>query len=117
MIRAAGIEPTVILYLKTPPTRDEIKRLVALTGGSLRALIREKESVFRELALDRQDITDDLLLDAIERHPVLLNRPIVISEKGAALCRPSERVIELLPHGLAHEFIKEDGERVAATSS
>ena len=100
MIRAAGIEPAIIEYLKTPPSRDEIKNLVRLIGEPLRSLIREKGTPFHELGLDRADISDDELLDAIELHPVLLNRPIVVTEKGAALCRPSERVLDLLPHAL-----------------
>ena len=112
MIRAADIEPTIIEYLKTPPSRDEIKNLVRLIGEPLRSLIREKGTPFHELGLDRADISDDELLDAIELHPVLLNRPIVVTEKGAALCRPSERVLDLLPHSLTKDFVKEDGEIV-----
>ena len=112
MIRAAGIEPAIIEYLKTPPSRDEIKNLVRLIGEPLRSLIREKGTPFHELGLDRADISDDELLDAIELHTVLLNRPIVVTEKGAALCRPSERVLDLLSHALTKDFVKEDGEIV-----
>ena len=111
LIRNAGVEPHVIEYLKTPPTRALIAQLAARTGQPLRALLREKEKPFADLKLGDPGITDEALLDAIEKHPVLLNRPIVVSPKGVKLCRPSEIVLDLLPeqHG---EFFKEDGERV-----
>jgi arsenate reductase len=112
MIRAVGIEPTIIEYLKTPLSREEIKNLVRLIGEPLRSLIREKGTPFHDLGLGRADISDDELLDAIGQHPVLLNRPIVVTEKGAALCRPSERVLDLLPYSLTKDFVKEDGEIV-----
>ncbi len=112
MIRAAGIEPKVIEYLKTPPTSDEIRAIVKATGGTLRDLIREKGTPYAELDLGNTKWSDDDLLDFIAQHPILLNRPIVVTDKGTALCRPSETVLELLPEGAIAEFTKEDGEVV-----
>ena len=111
LIRAAGIEPTIIEYLKTPPGRDTIRALAAATGEPLRSLIREKGTPFAELGLGDPSLTDDQLLDAIEAHPILLNRPIVVSPKGTRLCRPSEAVLDLLPP-MTGTFNKEDGEVV-----
>ena len=111
LIRAAGIEPTIIEYLKTPPGRDTIRALAAATGEPLRSLIREKGTPFAELGLGDPSLTDDQLLDAIEAHPILLNRPIVVSPKGTRLCRPSEAVLPLLPP-MTGTFTKEDGEEV-----
>ncbi|MFO1203139.1 MAG: arsenate reductase (glutaredoxin) [Tabrizicola sp.] len=111
LIRAAGIEPTVIEYLKTPPSRETIRSLAAATGQPLRALIREKGTPFADLGLADPGLTDDQLLDAIEAHPILLNRPIVVSPKGTRLCRPSEAVLDLLPP-MTGTFTKEDGEVV-----
>ncbi|WP_174512272.1 arsenate reductase (glutaredoxin) [Methylocella tundrae] len=111
LIRNAGVEPHVIEYLKTPPTRAMVRQLAARAGQPLRALLREKEAAFRELKLDDPALPDEAMLDAIEKHPVLLNRPIVISPKGVKLCRPSELVLDLLP-AQQGEFFKEDGERV-----
>jgi arsenate reductase (glutaredoxin) len=110
LIRNAGIEPHVIEYLKTPPARALILQLAARAGVPLRALLRDKEPVFRELGLDGNNLAEDALLDAIEAHPVLLNRPIVVTPKGVRLCRPSELVIDLLPPQQG-EFFKENGER------
>jgi len=112
LIRHAGFEPRIVEYLKTPPTRDEIRALAAATGQPLRALLREKEAAFAELGLADASLDDDALLDAIERHPVLLNRPIVVTPLGTALCRPSEAVLELLPVGPLPPFTKSDGEVV-----
>jgi arsenate reductase (glutaredoxin) len=112
MIRAAGIEPVVVEYLKTPPSRETLQSIVKATGGTLRALLREKDTPFGELGLGDPKWSDDDLLDFIERHPILLNRPIVVTENGAALCRPSEKVLELLPEGAVASFTKEDGETV-----
>ncbi len=112
LIRHAGIEPQVIEYLKTPPSRDEIRALAAATGEPLRALLREKEAVFTELGLADPTLSDDALLDAIAQHPILLNRPIVVSPLGTALCRPSEAVLPLLPVGPLPPFTKIDGEVV-----
>ena len=115
MIRAAGIEPVIVDYLKTPPSRETLKAVVKATGGSLRALLREKDTPFTELWLGDPKWSDDELLDFIAQHPVLLNRPIVMSPKGTALCRPSEKVLDLLPEGAVDAFVKEDGEIVKQT--
>jgi arsenate reductase len=112
MIRNAGIEPHVIEYLKTPPSRALLNQLIARMGISVRALLREKGTPFHELGLEDPGLTDDALLDAMLAHPILINRPIVVTPKGVRLCRPSERVIDLLPAQLG-EFVKEDGERVS----
>lgn len=111
MIRNAGIEPHVIEYLKTPPARSLVRQLLARAGLSVRAALREKGTPYAELGLQDASLTDDQLLDAIEAHPILLNRPIVVSPKGVRLCRPSEAVLDLLP-AQQGEFVKEDGERV-----
>lgn len=112
LIRHAGLEPRVVEYLQAPPSRDEIRALAAATGQPLRALLREKEAVFAELGLADERLGDEALLDAIERHPILLNRPIVVTPLGTALCRPSEAVLELLPVGPLPPFTKSDGEVV-----
>lgn len=111
MIRNAGIEPHVIEYLKTPPSRALLQQLAVRMGVSLRELLREKGTPYAELGLSNAALTDDQLLDAMMAHPILINRPIVVTPKGVKLCRPSELVLDLLPpqHG---EFVKEDGERV-----
>lgn len=111
MIRNAGVEPHVIEYLKTPPTRTMLTQLIARMGISVRALLREKGTPYAELGLGDPTLTDDQLLDAMMAHPILINRPIVVSPKGVKLCRPSEEVLDLLPLQQG-EFIKEDGERV-----
>ena len=111
LIRNSGVEPHIIEYLKTPPSRVLLRQLAARTGMPLRALLRDKEPIFRELGLKDKTLSDDALLDAIEAHPILLNRPIVVTPKGVKLCRPSELVIELLPPQQG-EFFKEDGERI-----
>lgn len=111
LIRAAGIEPTIIEYLKTPPSRDTIRALAKATGEPLRALLREKGTPYAELGLGDPTLTADQLLDAIEAHPILLNRPIVVSPNGTRLCRPSEAVLPLLPP-MTGTFTKEDGEVV-----
>lgn len=111
MIRNAGIEPHVVEYLKTPPSREMLVQLIGRMGISARALLREKGAPYAELGLGDPALTDDQLLDAMMAHPVLINRPIVVSPKGVKLCRPSEEVLDLLPPQQG-EFIKEDGERV-----
>jgi arsenate reductase len=111
MIRNAGIEPHVIEYLKTPPARALLTQLIARMGVSVRALLREKGTPYAELGLADPKLTDDQLLDAMMAHPVLINRPIVVSPRGVKLCRPSEDVLDLLPPQQG-EFVKEDGERV-----
>lgn len=111
MIRNAGVEPHVVEYLKTPPNRTLLKQLLARAGLSVRDALREKGTPYAELGLADPALTDDQLLDAIEAHPVLLNRPLVVTPKGVRLCRPSEAVLDLLP-AQQGEFVKEDGERV-----
>nr|WP_202899211.1 arsenate reductase (glutaredoxin) [Methylocapsa aurea] len=111
LIRNAGLEPHIIEYLKTPPTRALLRQLVTRMGLPLRAVLREKEPIFRELGLDDPALSDEALFEAIEAHPILLNRPIVVTPKGVKLCRPSELVLDLLPPQQG-EFFKEDGERV-----
>lgn len=111
MIRNAGIEPHVIEYLKTPPTRLLLRQLIDRMGVPVRNVIREKGTPYHELGLDDQSLTDDQLLDAIMAHSILINRPIVVSPKGVRLCRPSEAVLDLLPQQQG-EFVKEDGKRV-----
>ena len=111
MIRNLGIEPHVIEYLKTPPTRLLLRQLIDRMGVPVRNVIREKGTPYKELGLDNPDLTDDQLLDAMMAHPILINRPIVVTPKGVRLCRPSEEVLDLLPQQQG-EFVKEDGERV-----
>ncbi len=114
MIRATGTEPVLIEYLKTPPSRAELRDLVRRMGIPLRVVLRQKGTPFAELGLDNPALSDDALLDAIEQHPILINRPIVATPKGVRLCRPSETVLDLLDAPLPSDFLKEDGERVAA---
>lgn len=114
MIRQAGIEPRVIEYLKTPPSREELIRLLADMGLAPRDLLREKGTPYHDLGLADPALSDDALIDAMLAHPILINRPIVVSPKGTRLCRPSEKVIDLLPSGLSADFVKEDGEVVLA---
>jgi arsenate reductase len=111
LIRNAGVEPDIIEYLKTPPSRAMIADLVARMGITLREVIREKGTPFADLGLGDLSVTDEALLVAIEKHPVLLNRPIVVAPNGVKLCRPSEAVIDLLPPQRG-PFVKEDGERI-----
>jgi arsenate reductase len=112
MIRASGEEPEVIEYLKRPPSREQLIALITAMGIRARDLLREKEARFAELGLGDPGRSDDQLLDAMLAHPVLINRPIVVTEKGARLCRPSELVLDLLDRPVAR-FTKEDGEVVA----
>ena len=111
MIRNAGIEPHVIEYLKTPPARALLQQLITRMEMSVRDLLREKGTPYHELGLGNEALGDEVLLDAMMAHPILINRPIVVTPKGVRLCRPSERVLDLLPPQLG-EFVKEDGERV-----
>ncbi|WP_407188430.1 arsenate reductase (glutaredoxin) [Bradyrhizobium centrosematis] len=111
MIRHAGIEPHVIEYLKTPPSRTLLRQLIARMGISVREAVREKAAPYAELGLGNAALTDDQLFDAMMAHPILINRPIVVTPKGVRLCRPSELVLDLLPPQRG-EFVKEDGERV-----
>lgn len=112
MIRFSGETPTVIEYLLHPPTRDTLKALLAQMGLGVRDILREKGTPYAELGLGQAHWSDEQLFDAIEQHPILINRPIVISPLGVRLCRPSERVLELLPQPLPGPFTKEDGEIV-----
>lgn len=116
MIRASGVEPDVIEYLKTPPTREKLLDIIAKTGGDIRALIREKGTPYAELGLDNPDLSDEALLDAMLQHPILINRPIVVTAKGAKLCRPSELVLAMLDNPNIGTFTKEDGEVVHAST-
>jgi arsenate reductase len=97
LIRHTGIEPLVIEYLKTPPSKAKLRELIAAMGISVRALLRERGTPYAELRLDDPTLSDDALLDAMLEHPILINRPIVVTELGTKLCRPSEEVLELLP--------------------
>jgi arsenate reductase len=96
LVREAGFVPQVVEYLKTPPGRDEVRRLAIRSGQPLRALLREKAPPYADLGLDNPDLTDDQILDAIAAHPILLNRPIVETDKGVRLCRPKELIMEIL---------------------
>ena len=111
MIRNAGVEPHIIEYLKCPPTRLLLTQLLARAGLTVRQILREKGTPYHELGLGDPSLSDDALLDAIGAHPILMNRPIVVTPKGVRLCRPSETVLDLLPPQRG-QFIKEDGERV-----
>lgn len=112
LIRHAGIEPEVVEYLKTPPSKDRLRELAAATGGGVRGLLREKGTPYAELGLDDPKWTDEQLLDFMVQHPILMNRPVVVTPLGARLCRPSEAVLELLPGPPLTPFTKEDGEVV-----
>jgi arsenate reductase len=111
LIRNAGIEPQIIEYLKTPPTRAELVDLIARMGTTPRAVMRDKGDLYTELDLANPAHSDDVLLDAMIAHPALINRPIVITAKGVRLCRPSEQVLDLLPPQRG-AFAKEDGQQV-----
>jgi arsenate reductase len=110
MIRQSGEEPEVIEYLKTPPTRETLIGLIAAMSITVRALLRQKGTPYEELDLGDLSLTDNQLLDAMLAHPILINRPIVVTEKGARLCRPSEVVLEILENPDIGAFTKEDGE-------
>ena len=112
MIRNAGIEPHVIEYLKTPPSRAMLISLIARMGISTRDLLREKGTPYADLGLSDPALNDQQLLDAMMAHPILINRPIVVSPIGVRLCRPSEVVLDLLPEPQRNAFTKEDGEQV-----
>ena len=112
MIRNTGAEPNVIEYLKNPPTRETLVALIAAAGLGVRGIERAKEAVFTELGLDDPAKTDDELIDAMMAHPILINRPIVVTPLGVRLCRPSEAVLDILPEPQRGAFAKEDGEQV-----
>jgi arsenate reductase (glutaredoxin) len=115
LIRNAGIEPHIIEYVKTPPTRLLLRQLIGRMGVSVRDVIREKGTPYMELGLGDPSLSDDQLIDAVMAHPILLNRPIVVTPLGVRLCRPSETVLDILPPQQG-EFIKEDGEPVVDAS-
>lgn len=110
LIRHAGIDPVVIEYLKTPPDKQKLRELIAASGEPVRALLREKGTPYGELGLADAKWTDEQLLDFIIQHPILMNRPLVVTALGTKLCRPSEAVLELLPVGPLPTFTKVDGE-------
>jgi arsenate reductase len=112
LIRNSGEEPEVIEYLKTPPSRDQLADLVRRMGISLRDLLRQKGTPYDQLGLGDPVLTDDQLLDAMMAHPILINRPIVVTPLGVRLCRPSEAVLNILPDEQRGAFAKEDGEKV-----
>lgn len=112
MIRTTGEEPVIIEYLKTPPSREKLQALIAAMGIPVRALLREKGTPYAELGLSDMKWTDDELLDFMVAHPILINRPIVVTSKAVRLCRPSEKVLDILENPLPGAFIKEDGERI-----
>jgi len=112
MIRASGVEPEVIEYVKNPPNRERLVELIAAMGGNVRALIREKGTPYAELGLDNASLSDDALIDTMLQDPILINRPIVVTKKGVKLCRPSELVLDILENPNIGPFSKEDGEVV-----
>ena len=114
MIRQSGTEPEIIEYLKTPPSRARLKELIAAMGISTRELLREKDTPYSELGLADPRWTDDQLLDLMLVHPILINRPIVVTPKGVKLCRPSEAVLDILSNPHIGRFVKEDGEVIDA---
>ncbi|HNV87985.1 MAG TPA: arsenate reductase (glutaredoxin) [Methylotenera sp.] len=114
MIRASGVEPVVIEYLKTPPSREKLVELISKMGITPRQLLREKGTPYVELGFDDLSLSDDALIDAMMQHPILINRPIVVTAKGVKLCRPSELVLDILENSGIGTFTKEDGEVVNA---
>ena len=112
MIRQSGAEPEVVEYLKTPPTRAQLAELIKAMGITPRALLRRKGTPYDELGLDDDSLSDDRLIDAMIAHPILINRPIVVTSRGVRLCRPSEVVLEILENPDIGAFAKEDGEKV-----
>ncbi len=112
LIRNSGEEPRIIEYLKTPPSRAELVNFIARMGLPVRGLLRQKGTPYAELGLDNPALSDNQLLDAMMAHPILINRPIVITPLGVKLCRPSETVLDILPNPQRGAFVKEDGEPV-----
>ncbi|MEX9252473.1 glutaredoxin-dependent arsenate reductase [Pseudenterobacter timonensis] len=112
MIRNSGNEPIIIHYLETPPSRDELAQLIAQMGIAVRALVRTNVEPYETLKLADETLTDEQLIDAMLRDPILINRPIVVTPLGTRLCRPSELVLDILPDGQKGAFTKEDGEQV-----
>lgn len=116
MIRNSGVEPTVILYLETPPSRDELQKLITDMAMPARELLRKNVEPYEQLALDEDRYTDDQLIDFMLQHPILINRPVVVTPLGTRLCRPSEVVLDILPDMQIGAFSKEDGEQVIDAS-
>ncbi|MGV1620162.1 glutaredoxin-dependent arsenate reductase [Klebsiella quasipneumoniae] len=112
LIRNSGAEPTIIYYLETPPSRDELRQLIAAMAIPVRALLRQNVEPYDALGLAEERFTDDQLIDFMLQHPILINRPIVVTPRGTRLCRPSEVVLEILTAPQKGAFVKEDGERV-----
>jgi len=112
MIRNSGEEPTIIEYLQQPPSREQLETMIREAGLTVREAIRQKGTPYAELGLDDPAVTDAQLLDAMLAHPILINRPFVVTSKGTRLCRPSELVLDILPHPQQGSFAKEDGEVV-----
>ncbi|EKQ6536112.1 TPA: glutaredoxin-dependent arsenate reductase [Klebsiella michiganensis] len=112
LIQNSGVEPTVILYLENPPSRDQLSELISAMGISVRALLRKNVEPYEQLGLAEDRFTDEEMIEAMLSHPILINRPIVVTPLGTRLCRPSEVVLEILPNPQQGEFIKEDGEKV-----
>lgn len=116
LIRNSGVEPQVIHYLETPPDRAHLERLIGALGIPVRDLLRKKGTPYAELGLDDPQLSDAELIAAMLRHPILINRPIVVTPLGTRLCRPSERVLEILPDPQRGPFVKEDGEVVVPSA-
>ncbi|CNL56513.1 MULTISPECIES: glutaredoxin-dependent arsenate reductase [Yersinia] len=116
MIRNCGTEPTIIHYLETPPSHDELVKLIVDMGITVRALLRQNVEPYEQLGLADDKFTDELLLGFMLQHPILINRPVVVSPLGTRLCRPSEVVLDILPEPQKSAFTKEDGERVTDES-
>ena len=112
MIRNSGNEPTIIYYLDTPPTRDELIKLISDMGITVRALLRKNVEPYEHLGLDEEKFSDEQLIDFMLQHPILINRPVVVTPLGTRLCRPSEIVLDILPEAQKSAFTKEDGEVV-----
>jgi arsenate reductase (glutaredoxin) len=114
LIRATGTEPMIVEYLQVPPDRKKLIQLIADAEISTRTLLREKGTSFQKLGLGDAALSDEVLIDAMMKHPILINRPLVETPMGVTLCRPSELVLQILAKGLSKDFVKEDGEVVAA---
>ncbi len=112
LIRNSGTEPTVVLYLETPPSREVLVKLIAEMGITVRALLRKNVEPYEQLGLAEDNFSDDQLIDFMLQHHILINRPIVVTPLGTKLCRPSELVLDILPEAQRRAFTKEDGERV-----
>lgn len=117
LIRNSGVEPTVIHYLETPPDRAQLERLIADLGMPVRELLRQKGTPYADLGLDDPQLDDAALIAAMLQHPLLINRPIVVTPLGTRLCRPSERVLDILPEPQRGPFVKEDGEVVIPSAA